>query len=177
MGLTQQTDGSLPALSLTIHKSTMPKPRNADGGRLAPAMNLNSVKVYNLSSVGKALPAWLSAGKRKALVQKKEDNERRSSLSKNSLWSRHRWQPGAPWATASGSGRGSERSAHAQPSALAGKPRPVHRRHSAAFRQQARGDTGAVVSHVVRPRQVQCGWRVYDRHGLLPAAVEAVRAA
>ena len=60
----------------------MPKPRNADGGRLAPAMNLNSVKVYNLSSVGKALPAWLSAGKRKALVQKKEDNERRSSLSK-----------------------------------------------------------------------------------------------
>lgn len=74
--------GSLPALSLTIHKSTMPKPRNADGGRLAPAMNLNSVKVYNLSSVGKALPAWLSAGKRKALVQKKEDNERRSSLSK-----------------------------------------------------------------------------------------------
>ena len=45
-------------------------------------MNLNSVKVYNLSSVGKALPAWLSAGKRKALVQKKEDNERRSSLSK-----------------------------------------------------------------------------------------------
>lgn len=54
----------------------MPKPRNADGGRLAPAMNLNSVKVYNLSSVGKALPAWLSAGKRKALVQKKEDNER-----------------------------------------------------------------------------------------------------
>ena len=51
----------------------MPKPRNADGGRLAPAMNLNSVKVYNLSSVGKALPAWLSAGTRKALVQKKEE--------------------------------------------------------------------------------------------------------
>ena len=60
----------------------MPKPRNADGGRLAPAMSLNSVKVYNLSSVGKALPAWLSAGKRKALVQKKEDNERLGSLSK-----------------------------------------------------------------------------------------------
>ena len=64
----------------TIHKSSMPKARHADGGRLAPAMNLNSVKVYNLSSVGKALPAWLSAGKRKALVQKKEDNERRRSL-------------------------------------------------------------------------------------------------
>ena len=69
-----------PSTSLSVHKSTMPKPRNADGGRLAPAMNLNSVKVYNLSSVGKALPAWLSAGKRKALVQKKEDNERRRSL-------------------------------------------------------------------------------------------------
>ena len=63
----------------------MPKARHADGGRLAPAMNLNSVKVYNLSSVGKALPAWLSAGKRKALVQKKEDNERRRSLSKLAL--------------------------------------------------------------------------------------------
>ena len=156
----------------------MPKPRNADGGRLAPAMNLNSVKVYNLSSVGKALPAWLSAGKRKALVQKKEDNERRSSLSKLAVVA-------PPLATRRSSDHRLwlwalfRRSAHAQPSTLlsAGKPCPVHRRHSAAFRQQARGDTGAVVSHVVRPRQVQRGWRVDDRHGLLPAAVEAVRAA
>ena len=108
----------------------MPKPRNADGGRLAPAMNLNSVKVYNLSSVGKALPAWLSAGKRKALVQKKEDNERRSSLSKLAVVA-------PPLATRRSSDHRLwlwalfRRSAHAQPSALltAGKPRPVHCRH------------------------------------------------
>ena len=48
----------------------------ASGGRLAPATSLNAVKVYNLSSVGKALPAWLSAGRRKALVQKRDENER-----------------------------------------------------------------------------------------------------
>jgi hypothetical protein len=70
-------------------------------------MNLNSVKVYNLSSVGKALPAWLSAGKRKALVQKKEDNERRSSLSKLAVIAPP-LATGAPRATASGSGHCSD---------------------------------------------------------------------
>jgi hypothetical protein len=163
--------------SLTIHKSTMPKPRNADGGRLAPAMNLNSVKVYNLSSVGKALPAWLSAGKRKALVQKKEDNERRSSLSKLAVIAPP-LATGAPRATASGSGHGSDIPRMHRPPPCASLARLVRSiaAVSAAF-QQARGDTGAVVSHVVRPRQVQRGWRVDDRHGLLPAAVETVRAA
>ena len=115
----------------------MPKARHADGGRLAPAMNLNSVKVYNLSSVGKALPAWLSAGKRKALVQKKEDNERRWSLSKLALVRAavgHRAPLGPPpLATERPSGHRLwpwallRRSAHAQPSGLPNAGKPIAR--------------------------------------------------
>ena len=49
----------------------------ASGGRLAPASSaMNSVKVYNLSSVGKALPSWVSAGKRKNITRQREEDER-----------------------------------------------------------------------------------------------------
>ena len=134
----------------------MPKPRNADGGRLAPAMSLNSVKVYNLSSVGKALPAWLSAGKRKALVQKKEDNERLSSLSKPC---RHAAAGHPALLGLSGLALGTAQTLRACTMAL----RPVQRQQAFPVPQrpflpgsdhQARGDTGALVPHLVRPHQV-----------------------
>ena len=145
----------------TIHaKSSMPKARHADGGRLAPAMNLNSVKVYNLSSVGKALPAWLSAGKRKALVQKKEDNERRRSLSKLALVRAavgHRAPLGPP-PLAVGAVQTLRACAALRPAQRRQAYSTVSRCHFRRIpRLQARGDTGAVVSDVLWPRQVQRG--------------------
>lgn len=46
----------------------------ASGGLTVPSTELNSVKTYNLTSVGKALPAWVGA-KRKALLNKKRKKD------------------------------------------------------------------------------------------------------
>ena len=41
-------------------------------GLTLPSQELNSVKTYNLSSVGKALPSWLSAKKTATITKKRK---------------------------------------------------------------------------------------------------------